>query len=449
MVIDDYVPYDKELKKLIYAKKVTKNIWPILLEKAFAKFNGSYEDIVSGKAKEIKFFLPYPIKLYINTVDETKKGIQWNRIKQRISNHCLITWNTYSKDNEDLRYKELGLVKNHAYFITSYYQFDNEDDMKIRVLKVANPHSTQKWKGKWSDTDDIWNEHYKEIFDFSSKLPGEFYISFHDYLRYFKSTSIWTPVPGFEKMSNRYSHLKDSYLLLKVKIKTKSILIVSVSQYNPRLFPKTLNYTPSFMRVILAKKKQTGELKHIAGTFEMNYERCYVVTNEELEAGSYYIYVEMDQLTGEDKFSVLIMADELTNMQEADHNRWPNFIENWIKDYARSHPELYKAIKEDPNYNYFKTLSDDIGGYYFHYFQNYSKIGTIVYERLKYTNFEGLRFVTKFDQTEDNIFVINPGYEQFVIMKTVYKRITAKCLRDREVIYNTKYLINKVIDEGK
>ena len=253
MVVDDYVPYDVELNQLIYARKVTKNIWPILLEKAYAKFNGSYEDIVGGTAEEIKFFLPYPIKRYVNQFDEAQKGKQWNRIKMKLSNHWLLTWATHSEDKkEEFTYEDLGLVRNHAYFITDFYAFDGEDE-KIRMLKVANPWANQKWQGKWSDDDDHWNEFYKEIFNFNNKLPGEFYISFHDYLKYFESTSIWTPAPNFEKMSNRYSHEKGSYLLLKTKIKTNSILIITVSQYNPKLFPVILNYTPSVMRVILAK----------------------------------------------------------------------------------------------------------------------------------------------------------------------------------------------------
>ena len=77
MVIDDYVPYDKNKNKLIYARKVTKNIWPILLEKAFAKFNGSDEDIESGSSEEIKFFLPYPLERYTNENQLSQVDMQW------------------------------------------------------------------------------------------------------------------------------------------------------------------------------------------------------------------------------------------------------------------------------------------------------------------------------------------------------------------------------------
>ena len=85
MVIDDYVPYDKHENRLIYANKVTKNIWPILLEKAFAKFNGSYEDIVSGSSEEIKFFLPYPLERYTNKKTVDQVYAQWNRIVSKLN----------------------------------------------------------------------------------------------------------------------------------------------------------------------------------------------------------------------------------------------------------------------------------------------------------------------------------------------------------------------------
>ena len=45
-------------------------------------------------------------------------------------------------------YKQLGLIENHSHFITDAYELQ-ENDEKIRILKVANPHRKQDWKGKW------------------------------------------------------------------------------------------------------------------------------------------------------------------------------------------------------------------------------------------------------------------------------------------------------------
>lgn len=62
VVVDDHIPYDTVARCPVFANKKTKNIWPILLEKAWAKINGSYEGIITGSSCEaLNFLLPYPI----------------------------------------------------------------------------------------------------------------------------------------------------------------------------------------------------------------------------------------------------------------------------------------------------------------------------------------------------------------------------------------------------
>lgn len=79
LVVDDYVPYNKEKDQIAFCSTYSTdniNIWAILLEKAFAKLNGSYEDIIRGKATEaIGFLLPYSIK-YWNHCELNKNEIQ-------------------------------------------------------------------------------------------------------------------------------------------------------------------------------------------------------------------------------------------------------------------------------------------------------------------------------------------------------------------------------------
>ena len=116
--------------------------------------------------------------------------------------------------------------------------------------------------------------------------------------------------------------------MLKAKIKTKSKLVVSVSQYSKRLFPDDLNYTPSPIRIILAKEIEKDKVKHIAGAFETQKEKCCIITDEEQEAGTYLVYVEMDKLTSKDKFSVLIMAHQIELIKEVKSKKYPNFIKN-------------------------------------------------------------------------------------------------------------------------
>ena len=195
MVLDDFVPYDTESYQLIYAQKVTKNIWPILIEKAFAKFNGSYEDIVMGSSEFIKFLLPYPMHNDIRKFEESEKLEQWNLIKSKLTENWVITWKTFSENPKHSKYEKVGLNKEQDYFITNLYQ----PDKKNKILKLSNPLGIQNWKGKWWDEDSSWDDYFKEIFDFDGRLPGEFFISFEDYLRYFEYTQIWLPVLDLEK----------------------------------------------------------------------------------------------------------------------------------------------------------------------------------------------------------------------------------------------------------
>ena len=48
VVIDDFIPCDASSNRPIYQKLVSNEMWPLLLEKAFAKFRGGYSAIDGG-----------------------------------------------------------------------------------------------------------------------------------------------------------------------------------------------------------------------------------------------------------------------------------------------------------------------------------------------------------------------------------------------------------------
>jgi len=86
-VIDDWVPFNIEKQQIAFWSTYTTNIWAILLEKAFAKLNGSYEDIIRGTATlAFQFLLPYSVKYfdhYGGSTDELEKI--WLKISRRSS----------------------------------------------------------------------------------------------------------------------------------------------------------------------------------------------------------------------------------------------------------------------------------------------------------------------------------------------------------------------------
>jgi calpain-15 len=47
-VVDDYVPVDKESNEPVFVSPRGNEMWTMILEKAFAKFTGSYAAIEGG-----------------------------------------------------------------------------------------------------------------------------------------------------------------------------------------------------------------------------------------------------------------------------------------------------------------------------------------------------------------------------------------------------------------
>ena len=66
IIVDDYIPVYKYASHTpAFMRSDSFNIWAILLEKAWAKINGSYEAITGGhQAEAFSFLTPYPVEVF-------------------------------------------------------------------------------------------------------------------------------------------------------------------------------------------------------------------------------------------------------------------------------------------------------------------------------------------------------------------------------------------------
>jgi hypothetical protein len=79
----------------IFSYSPTKNIWGLILEKAWSKINGGYENILNGKSKDVfDAFTPFRI-LEIN-LKKFEEELFWKYIKSSIEHNCIITCVTKS-----------------------------------------------------------------------------------------------------------------------------------------------------------------------------------------------------------------------------------------------------------------------------------------------------------------------------------------------------------------
>ena len=74
-------------------------------------------------------------------------------------------------------------------------------------------------------------------------------------------------------------------------LEKQSHVYLSINQRDKRCFNRNENYDYSNARLILAKVLDDGSLEYIYGKMKMDRE---VWEEEELDAGEYLVYVEMD-----------------------------------------------------------------------------------------------------------------------------------------------------------
>jgi calpain-15 len=158
IVVDDFIPYDPYTKQPAFTKSASNKIWPVILEKAWAKIHGGYENSSSGHSLIAFSFLTGAPCLYYD--HEHEKQL-WNLLKQSDEALHIITSSNSKNELEQEFFEENGLVNSHVYSLINMREFKHlGKDMKL--LNLRNPWGKQEWKGDWSKQDPKWTPSLKQ-----------------------------------------------------------------------------------------------------------------------------------------------------------------------------------------------------------------------------------------------------------------------------------------------
>jgi hypothetical protein len=87
IVVDDFIPFHNESLKPAFSKARGPELWVMLLEKAWAKINGSYENTIAGSTSEaFRVLTGAPVDYY----DHDEHNDIWNKIKEAESKGFLV-----------------------------------------------------------------------------------------------------------------------------------------------------------------------------------------------------------------------------------------------------------------------------------------------------------------------------------------------------------------------
>ena len=299
IIIDDYLPAFKKNKKPCYAQSNKNEIWVMLLEKAWAKVNGGYANIISGLPCEALEFLTGTGSLIYDfdnieqeDIEEYKREIIKN-VQLADQNNCLISCSTSANSS----IQKVGLVEGHAYSLVSFYKIETSQNKSVYLFRIRNPWSKGEWTGDWSDKSKLWDSKAKSQVSFDNKDDGIFFMNDSDFFKYFThveicymifdSKSIFYQIEGEENIKNAS--------VFNIEAEGDGFLSVSVSRESWRA-NRTLRdkILPTHISIVKYDPSASNRLKTFSnynGTFE-SFRTCTL--NVRIAKGNYLVYVYRD-----------------------------------------------------------------------------------------------------------------------------------------------------------
>lgn len=309
LTLDDYVPCFP-LGETIFSRNQDKEIWVLLLEKAFAKLYGSYGRLIGGDCKHGLIDLTgCPTFSYDLTQDKIKEkiasGEMWNRTSEWDKSQYLITAAT--KELSAQKTSQVGLVKEHAYSVLRVVEVDNEifgltsnnpEDKVTRLLNMRNPWGVFEWTGDWSDSSSKWTPQLINCLGVNLNAnDGDFWISWEDFLQNFDTLTVckisgWHElrikgkfVKSFDQTNEKINHFCSRWYY-EIDVRQQCKIIFGIHQEDERFVG--VKETRPYLDIGLAVVRHENGVYKLIDFKNTDFEREKYLELS-LEPGTYYL----------------------------------------------------------------------------------------------------------------------------------------------------------------
>jgi hypothetical protein len=204
VIVDDFFPVDCDGNWAFVKTLSGTELWPMLIEKAYAKLHGDYDSIAAGK---VQFALAdltggFPEEVKLETAQNNPDNL-WKKMLKNQQLGYLMGAGSPENPRGDAAISENGIVQGHAYAITNVVELENE-----RLIQLKNPHGQfgAEWNKDWSDSSFKWTKKFKADLKMEEKPDGIFWMSLDDFVWEYKNLyicrlfdpAIWNIMPVIE-----------------------------------------------------------------------------------------------------------------------------------------------------------------------------------------------------------------------------------------------------------
>ena len=288
-ILDEYFPTvdRRNGPELAFSKTDDKELWVLLLEKAYAKAYGSYWEIVGGDpVHALRDLTGAPYKR-IEDYDDLDDV--WSKIKEANAKQFMLTCFTHSAETTEEQ-SDQGLVSGHAYTILDVRNVIDNRGQPRRILQIRNPWGKFEWNGEFSDDSRSWSNEDRERLNVQKRNDGIFWMTLEDFVKYFQGIGILEIIPGaiFNGISVQKANNNSNLSLARISLPQNTNLTLSVDQMDSKTVDNE-KYSYSYFRVTIGKLNGKKGIEFVDS--KLSSERNIFLENT-MEAGDYIILVE-------------------------------------------------------------------------------------------------------------------------------------------------------------
>ena len=308
--IDDYFPFYHKARQFAFSQPNYNEMWVMLIEKAWAKINGGYTNIIGGNVDEsFKALTGFPTERFIHK--EIDKYELFNNLEQAYVQGNLLT--ASSKQNI---FDNIGIVEGHAYTILFVRKWLQKG---IYLLKLRNPwgKSNEFFLGNYCDSSSLWTNEMKNYFSKNNinEENGIIWVSLNEYLQYFECSNICHLLFGAQIKYYTFDNKKyfENPVVFNIFFSQKSKISISVLFKEWRFNRNIINPIRPLV-IILAKYDRNRRISKLKTNFSSINN---VVLFDDAEEGNYIlmIYVDYEHIQNDNDFKYTLQIAVENNYQ--------------------------------------------------------------------------------------------------------------------------------------